>query len=219
MCFSATASFVTAGGLGVVGIATLAHAPSARARLFASFPLIFASQQILEGLLWLDFTHMGYPALNQLWAGLFVFYAQALWPLLSPLALLLIEPEPQRKKGMLFLLGIACVMVGYFIYNMALFPYEARVYNHAIFYANAIDYPPVLIFIYLVVVCGPLLMSSHAAARLMGALVLAGLGVSLYFYREVFVSTWCFFAASLSSIIYLHFAKAPVFFKNTTSPS
>src|SRR5437763_578905 len=57
MCFSATASFSAAAVIGSVGIVTLRSAaakPDRRILALAAFPALFALQQVVEGLLWLD---------------------------------------------------------------------------------------------------------------------------------------------------------------------
>jgi len=52
MYFSATASFITAGVLCVIGIATVARTQERRKMLLAAAPIFFAPQQGIEGLLW-----------------------------------------------------------------------------------------------------------------------------------------------------------------------
>jgi hypothetical protein len=57
MCFSATASFSAAVVIGSVGIVTLRAAAvkhDYRILALAALPLLFALQQVVEGLLWLD---------------------------------------------------------------------------------------------------------------------------------------------------------------------
>ena len=42
MCFSASASFIAAGVIGTIGVATLRHVREPRTLLFAAVPLLFA---------------------------------------------------------------------------------------------------------------------------------------------------------------------------------
>ena len=53
MCFSASASFVAAGVIGTIGLATLRHVREPRTLLFAAVPLLFAFHQLCEGFDWL----------------------------------------------------------------------------------------------------------------------------------------------------------------------
>ena len=57
MCFSATASFTAAAIVGSIGAVTLWKAARLRDRALlpiAAFPVLFALQQTVEGLLWLE---------------------------------------------------------------------------------------------------------------------------------------------------------------------
>ena len=51
MCFSTTASFVTAGVAGAIGIVSLTRANEPRELPLAATPIFFALQQSIEGLL------------------------------------------------------------------------------------------------------------------------------------------------------------------------
>ena len=53
MCFSASISFTTAAVLTVAGVITLKNTSNKKEYILASFPLIFALQQFVEGLSWL----------------------------------------------------------------------------------------------------------------------------------------------------------------------
>ena len=94
MCFSATASFSAGVVLTVIGIATLKKVQHPSQIMFASIPLIFAVQQITEGVLWLALPSTAYPAIQVSFTYIFLFFAQVVWLLWVPLAILLLE-----KKG------------------------------------------------------------------------------------------------------------------------
>jgi hypothetical protein len=53
MCFSAPASFITAGITGAIGVVALTRINEPRELPLAGTPLLFALQQGIEGLLWL----------------------------------------------------------------------------------------------------------------------------------------------------------------------
>jgi hypothetical protein len=53
MCFSATASFIAFGVTGAIGLASVSRIRSSNELPLAAIPLVFASQQGIEGLLWL----------------------------------------------------------------------------------------------------------------------------------------------------------------------
>ena len=53
MCFSATGSFAVAAGLAGIGAVAVCRTKPPSHRLFAVIPLLFAIQQIAEGMVWL----------------------------------------------------------------------------------------------------------------------------------------------------------------------
>lgn len=55
MCFSATASFAASALLTGVGVMALRAVRRPEERLFALVPLLFATQQLTEGLVWMSY--------------------------------------------------------------------------------------------------------------------------------------------------------------------
>ena len=78
MCVSATTSFVAAGGIAVVGLATLRHVDHPRLVLFAAMPLLFALQQFTEGFVWLGLEGKVGDLVLQHSTFLFMLYAQGI---------------------------------------------------------------------------------------------------------------------------------------------
>ena len=95
MCFSASASFAVAGINALIGVAILYKKPARHEIPLASFPLMFALQQFIEGLLWilLPDAPQGTPVISAL-AILFIVFAEIIWPVMTPIAVLMIETAP-----------------------------------------------------------------------------------------------------------------------------
>ena len=87
MCFSAQASFITGVGLLGLGALTIKRVRTRRELPYALIPLLFGIQQLLEGMLWLTFTKSA-PALNTWLTYLYLLFANVLWPIYVPLAVL-----------------------------------------------------------------------------------------------------------------------------------
>lgn len=96
MCFSATASFTSGVILLVTGGLTLGQVKSKRSLPFASIPLIFGIQQIIEGMVWLTFGST--TTVHQVFVLLFVFIAYVFWPMFVPITIALIEKSSVRRK-------------------------------------------------------------------------------------------------------------------------
>ena len=91
MCFSATASFLTAsfltGGLtGTIGIAALAQTTGRRQWPLAAMPLFFAVQQGTEGVLWLTLPVAPTGSLSSFLVILSLLMATVFWPIYVPTA-------------------------------------------------------------------------------------------------------------------------------------
>ena len=207
MCFSPSASFGVAAGLGLAGAGALGRASRTREIPLALVPLIFAAQQGIEGVLWLslaseDLSHWVPPLANA-----FMFSALVVWPVWAPLAAILIERSRVRRLAMVVPLVLAILLARRGVIGMWTQPYGACVVQNSISYGNGLPYSPLQFAAYVLCACFPFLISSHRALRVFGVIVLAGLIVAAFLYTYAYVSVWCFFAAAGGLTIYLHFAR------------
>jgi hypothetical protein len=210
MCFSATASFVTAGVTGLIGIATIARAGSARELPLAMMPLIFAVQQGVEGALWLTLPVSPDGGLSSVLTHVFLVFALAFWPVFAPSAAWFIEPELARRRVMVICLLIGIAVAAYFIATALTIPHTACISDGHIEYRTGSKAPLSVGGLYLVATGIALLISSHRAVALTGWIIFLGSIASYYFYQDAFVSVWCFFAAASSIILLVHFERARV---------
>jgi hypothetical protein len=204
MCFSASASFSAAGILAIIGMITVQKAKE-RYRMFSCIPMIFALQQITEGLLWLSFENSMLMKYESFFTYSFLFFAFILWPIWVPLSVYRIEPRSSKKLW----LGL-CSLSGIFI-AFSLFSYlytygaNASVLDHHIIYT--MFYPEVLVMpgtaLYLIATIIPFFISSMRWGWLFGVTLFLSYLVTIYFYYQAFVSVWCFFAALLSILVLL----------------
>lgn len=203
MCFSATASFSTAGVLALAGAATVSKARAAHEQPLAAVPLVFALQQGIEGWLWLT-VPAGHPAGQKLATG-FAVLALIFWPAFIPLAVGLAEKERQRRRLMLALMGPGLGAAGYSLLDIWRHPYMAWPAPHSLVYINDSPFPLAMMLAYLAATCAPPLLSSDATIRRFGIVVTLGLAVTLGFFFVNLVSVWCFFAALASAVLVAYF--------------
>ncbi|HKD23660.1 MAG TPA: DUF6629 family protein [Rhizomicrobium sp.] len=203
MCFSATASFAAAGFAGSAGALTLSRAARAREVPLAGIPLLFATQQAIEGALWLTLPHDAAQAL--VLANAFALIALVLWPLYAPATAAAAEDDEKRRGLILWLLPLGAAFALYSGYDIAHHPYRAVRAAHSLCYINNSPYPDFAIGVYVLATCGGFLLSTQRALRAFGLIVTTGLAVSLAFYLEDVVSVWCFFAAAASVTLLFHF--------------
>lgn len=205
MCFSAPASFAAAGITGAIGIAALSRVREPRELPLAAAPLLFGLQQAVEGLLWLNLPPVGDGSFSAMFALLFLFFAEAFWPLYAPLAVWLIEPTAHRRHLMFACQAIGAAVSAYLLWSILGQPHLATISGGHIVYGAGFRQPTIVGAAYLAATGLPLLLSSHRTVVVLGAIVLGGLVVAYAFYWESFVSVWCFFAAAASATIMCHF--------------
>jgi hypothetical protein len=205
MCFSPVASFAASSVLAVIGAATLHKTKSPQEWLLASLPLLFAAQQVTEGLLWLallqEKTGAGPYWLTQIYAT----FAGILWPLAIPLGIFLIEPNNIRRRWLAALFLIGAGVAAYTLSIIVRFGFEAEISNRCILYRHPAEQGPHILLLYVVVTCAAFLCSSERRLLWIGIANIWAFAVSYYFYQVNFVSVWCFFAAVLSGMLYLYF--------------
>jgi Family of unknown function (DUF6629) len=207
MCFSATASFSAAAVIGSIGIVTLRAAgarPDRGILAFAAFPLLFALQQVVEGLLWLDLARPDPGALRSILVHGFQGYAEVFWPTFAPLAALLIEPERRRRILIALCLAIGVALSLYLLTMMILHPYQASIGSRHIIYRNGYQYPTGIEAPYVVATTLSLLFSSHKRVQLLALIILIGFAVAYVSFHQAYISMWCFFAAVASVLVYWH---------------
>jgi hypothetical protein len=209
MCFSATASFSAGAFLLGVGTLTLRSAlasrPSRQRRdlPFAAIPLLFAIQQLIEGVIWLTF-RFDAPLLNSVMTHVYSFFSHVLWPVYVPMAVLLMEPAGWRRRGLIAFVAAGAAVGAYLLVVLLAFPIVSRPTGQHIEYVSPHFFAAVTMTLYLLATAVSPLLSTHRMVVAFGALALLSFGAAYAFYATWFISVWCFFAALLSAMVYLH---------------
>jgi hypothetical protein len=205
MCFSATASFTAAAVLMPLGIISVVRAWRGKRRYLAlaALPLLFSAQQLLEGMVWRS-GEAGATAAVTIYSLGYMFFSWLAWPVWVPFATYFLEP--QRRRPIYLIIAIAGGMLGalqyvpYFVHDGWL---VTRFLPHAISYGGTemLDFVAgreATYAIYLLVVIGPLLLSTDRDAKVFGVLV-ALVAITTYaFFRYAYVSVFCFGGALMS---------------------
>lgn len=204
MCVSATASFSAGAILLGLGTLTLKSASRPRELVFAAIPLLFAIQQLSEGVIWLTFSYDA-PMLNAVMTHVYSFFSHVLWPVYVPIAVLLIEPSWRRRRALLVFVAAGVAVGAYLLYVLVAFPVVSRPTGQHIEYVSPHFFAAVAMTLYLMSTTISLLLSTHRTVKVFGILALLSFAAAYWFYTIWFISVWCFFAALLSAVVYLHF--------------
>ena len=205
MCFSPQAD--VAGGLviGAIGIYAVRHVRQRREFLaLAWIPLLLGAHQFIEALVWLWLQGhvprgIGHVAL---WAYLLIAFV--VLPVFIPLAVIALEPT-RRRKGMMVPFALTGTVIAVILFAaMVRGPVGVKLAPYHLSYSIRVPDGFLIIALYVVAVCGPLLMSGYrnvvifGAANLVAVIVIARLTIS------GFASVWCGWAAVSSVAIALH---------------
>lgn len=206
MCFSATASFGAAAVLGTIGVVSVRKASGPSHIPFALVPVLFSLQQLSEGILWLSLSHDHLLSWKEPATYFFLFFAQFLWTWWIPWSLYKMELDSLRKKLLYitFFLGLCCsAILGYRLY---LYGVYAGIEHHHIRYDIGTTQSLMITSsaLYVISILVPFFISSTARIKVPGILLVVSILATRFFYKNYFISVWCFFAALLSvSVIYV----------------
>jgi hypothetical protein len=216
MCFSANASFATAGTLTVIGLLSI-HKAAHNKKLIplAASPLFFALQQTCEGLVWITLNKGDTTSvLHTMCTYGFLLFASVWWPIWIPLSGYIAERIPKRKFILFLLCIIGAVTALLLFTSWTLLTTQSEIANHHINYPVA-NYPfgitdpciaqimaGIIAAMYCTAVIVPFFVSSIAYAWIIGIITCIGFMVAYLFYIMAFGSVWCFFAAITSLLLY-----------------
>lgn len=204
MCFSAGASFASGVVISSIGAVTVKNVKKPKQLLFAGIPLVFGVQQISEGMLWLSLSHPEYAGWQNAGSYLFLMIARVLWPLLMPLAVMMMEENTVKKKQISVFLFMGLAVSLYYTYCLLFLNVVPQIAGRHIQYIS--DFPDALavpvFFLYVIASIAPLFISSIQRTKLLGILFFVSSIVTVFYFREYVTSVWCFFAAVISAVVY-----------------
>lgn len=171
----------------------------------AATPLLFAFQQTMEGLLWLELPGAGETSFAVILTFTFLIFAEVFWPVYAPIAAMLVEPCKPRRTLMRVCLVVGTAVGVYLLWRISSQAFGAKLVDGHIVYTTGPSHPLILGLAYLTATGIPLILSSRRTLVVLGTIILVGAAVAFVFYREALVSVWCFFAAAASLVILFHF--------------
>lgn len=215
MCFSATASFTAAALLlpaGVLG-AQRAYRIDRRYVAISALPMLFGIQQLLEGFVWIAGTNQAYEQVKTFSLG-YMFLTWIAWPIWIPVSLYFLESHHRRPLYLAF--AILGAMLGSVLY-VPYFAHEGWLVTR--FLQNAIQYDGIELLdlimprettnlLYVLIVISPVFLASDRDIRIFGALIIAALAMTYFFFSFAYISVFCFGAAAISLYLtYMIFKK------------
>jgi hypothetical protein len=210
MCFSPEADFTVGAVVAGVGVQTLRRVRAPREVLIASLPLLLGAHQLVEGFVWLWLQGRVSGAVGATAREAYIVFAHAVLPAAVPIGFLLLEPDPRRRRW-LGPFALAGGLLGvYLLWQVTAYPVGAQVQARCIDYTTHAPNDVLLTAVYVLVTCGPALLSSRRYLRWFGVLNLVGVAVAAAVRAEELTSVWCAYAAFVSVLILVHFRRQRV---------
>ena len=205
ICFSANASILAGVALIATGIVTVRRTDRLAQLPYASIPLAFGMQQLVEGYLWKALPTQS--QMTEMVTTIYLLFSHVLWPIFVPLAVLMIEPLIARRKLLLLPMAAGAVAGLYFLYALLTEPVSALIEGKHIAYHLPHRHDAFILTLYIIGTCLTPLLSSYKTVRLFGIVIVIALIVTRIAYMHWFASVWCFFAALMSAAVFLHFSR------------
>lgn len=164
-------------------------------------PLAFGLHQVVEGFVWLGLEGHVSPGLYGAARQLYLIFAQGLLPIIVPLGFLLLE---RRCRLLPFALGGAA-LGSYLLVEVLADPTSAFINSHCVDYVTQAPDSDLLGAAYLLVTCGPALISDAPRLRAFGAIALLGAIAVAIVKADLLTSVWCVYVALISVLLLLHF--------------
>lgn len=202
MCFSTEASFITSAGIAIIGVISVKKVNKPGLLPLALIPLLFAIQQFIEGMIWLNLDHWQNENLNRILTFSYLNFVYVIWPLFSSIACYALELH-RIRKGLLIITFLVGVFLAFYAHIFMLDSNSiAVIKNHSIYYQTQSPYCIICIAnIYLSSTVLPYFISSYRLLNFIGILLLLSALITYLIWHITFVSVWCFFAAALSVVI------------------
>ncbi len=205
MCFSPQADL--AGGVVIIaiGVDAVRHVRQRRELIaLAWLPLLLGAHQLIEALVWLWLQgHVPREAGHlALWAYLVI--ALVVLPMLVPLAVIALEPTRRRKLMMVPFAVTGAVTAAVLLAAMARGPVGVRLAPYHLAYSVRLHDGLLITALYMLAVCGPLLLSGYRHVVIFGIANLIAVVIIARLTASGFASVWCGWAAVSSAAIALH---------------
>lgn len=205
MCFSETASFGAAAILTTIGVFTLKKVEKPNQILFASIPLLFATQQFVEAFVWMSLLHPKYAALEYYATFIFLLFAQVIWPLFVPLSMYHLELKKPQKFILLIIAILGILVSIYRLFWLLDVNVTAKIIEHHITYKfdERTEFAKYYNVVYFLTTVVATFISTRKNMKTLGITILISVIISRIFFYQYFISVWCFMAAIISVFIYI----------------
>jgi hypothetical protein len=201
MCFSPQADFTAGAVIAGLGVQTLRRVRVRRELIVGALPLLLGIHQLVEGFVWLGLRGEVSPRMGDTAKETYIVFAHAILPALVPLGFTLLEPERRRARWMWPVVGLGLLLGAYLLWQVTAYPVGVQLQARCIDYTTHTPNDLLIGVLYVVVTCGPALMSSRRYLRWFGVVSVIGVIAAALVRVDELTSLWCAYVALVSVLI------------------
>jgi hypothetical protein len=208
MCFSPTGDLVGGSVVLAIGVDACLHVRGRPEYLaIAALPVVLGLHQIDETFVWWWLQGHVSTGVGHVAMWIYLLFALVVLPTLVPAMFLLVEPKYRRWRTVPFL-ALGVLVSAVLLEAMLAGHPSATLGTYHLAYSVGLRHGILIIGLYIVATCGPLLVSGFRAVVWFGVANLVAVIVLALLCASGFTSLWCFYAALLSGAIALHLRYA-----------
>ena len=205
MCFSPQADLVGGVVIGGIGVDAVRHVDRRRGHMaLAALPLVLGAHQLDEAFVWWWQQGHTTEAVGRVALWIYLLIAFVVLPIFVPLAIVALEPTKRRKLAMAPFVALGAVISTILFVAMLRGPIEVSIHPHHLAYSIRLSHGLVIITLYVVAVCGALILSGYRSILIFGIVNLVAVAIIAKLTVDGFASVWCGWAAITSAVIALH---------------
>ncbi|HEX3621731.1 MAG TPA: DUF6629 family protein [Acidimicrobiales bacterium] len=201
MCFSAEADLVAGAVVTAVGVDALRQAREPAERALATLPLLLGAHLLVEAVVWWGLTDQVDRSTGRVAMYLYLAFALCVLPLLVPLTIRGMDPDPRRRRLMSSLAAAGAIVAAVYLVGLAKGPTSVRIDGRHLAYDVQVAHGGLLAAVYAVVACAPLLLSSHRRIVEFGVANVLAVAALTWLQTTALTSLWCAWAAVTSLAI------------------
>ena len=176
--------------------------------LLATLPLLLGVHQLDEVFVWWGLEGRVPHVVGRVALWIYLLIAFVVLPMFVPIAVLALEPTRQRRWRMAPFVALGAGVSSLLFAAMLRAPVGATERSYHLAYSVQLSHGGVLVGLYVIAVCGALLLSGYRHVAIFGCANFLAVAILAWLTLDGFASLWCGYAALSAGAIALHMRYA-----------